>query len=319
MHISFEAPSWLPYRFRSAWNRVRLAKALARLDDSAPMPAPGDDPSAPEIHMLVCRHDVELAVLALKSLFRFQPHWPVAITDDGSVTKGQRRWVDHHLPACRWLPRVVKDPRLTRLRDHPRLLALYEGGYAPIRKLVHPIVLAARRNVVVLDPDTAFWSSPERLFDWAFDQGAAPLFLHDDQDELHEVPVVVREGFEELRLRFERPGGSWSMPFYFFNSGLLAYDTDRCKLDVAEGYLEWLASADPRYRTGKAALWFGDWTPEQTAYQLMFAAMSPPSKPLGSDYRIGGKQGRVFNHFLGLQLMKPSSLQMLSRLVETLP
>jgi len=109
------------------------------------------------------------------------------------------------------------------------------------------------------------------------------------------------------------------MPYYFFNSGLLAYRGDRCDLEVAEGYLSWLTSAPPKYTTGKPGLWFGAWTPEQTAYQLIFARMNPPAQPLSGDYRIGGNRARVFNHFLWLQLVKPSSLQMLGALADSLP
>jgi hypothetical protein len=106
------------------------------------------------------------------------------------------------------------------------------------------------------------------------------------------------------------------MPYYFFNSGLLAYRTVECDLDLGEAYLKWHASAPSRYTTGKPGLWFGNWTPEQTAYQVIFASMANPAEPFGDNYRIGNKPGHTFNHFLWLQLVKPSSLVMLDGIVQ---
>jgi hypothetical protein len=144
-------------------------------------------------------------------------------------------------------------------------------------------------------------------------------FLHDHQDEAENVPAETREAFAELQSLLTPPGRPWSMPYYFFNSGLLAFRPDQCDLDLGERYLEWRATAAPRYRTGKPDLWFGDWTPEQTIYQVMFALMDPPAQPLGDDYHLGGDEGHTFNHFLRYYLVRESSLRMLRRLVAEIP
>jgi hypothetical protein len=315
------APNWLPYRIRKRWNHALVVGAIRRLNQSAPVAASSPESALAEIHMLLCRRDVEIGVLALKSLLRFgDARWAVAITSDGSVTDRQRRWIDHHIHGCHWLPAVSSDRRMIdALRTRPRLDALYRGDYQPLRKLLHPAVLARHARVVVLDPDTAFWRRPEQLVDWASSADGGGLFLHDAQDESVYVPAEVREAFEELRRVIQPPSRLWSMPYFFFNSGLLAYQCDRCDLDVAEYYLQWLAAAPSKYTTGKPGLWFGTWTPEQTAYQLIFARMDPAARPLGGDYRIGYGRGSVFNHFLWLQLIRPASLDMLRALVDSLP
>jgi hypothetical protein len=194
---------------------------------------------------------------------------------------------------------------------------LYRSTYQPIRKLFHPMCLSRCAKVLVLDPDTLFSSRPGRLIEWAKIQGNPNLFLHDHQDETSAVPVETVEAFDELRRLVGAT--AWSMPYYFFNSGLLAYRPGTCDLDLAERYLTWLETAPPRYTTGKPGLWFGSWTPEQTAYQVMFACMNPAAQPFGDDYRIGNKPGYTFNHFLWLQLVKPSSFQMLQSVIASLP
>lgn len=312
-----QAPKWLPYRLSKRWDHARVVHAVRGLRKSQPLPVVAADSAQAEIHMLLCRRDAEIGVLALKSLLRFdETAWAVAITDDGSITPKQRNWINSQIPGCRWLPRVVADERIDAgLADRPRLQSLYHSDYQPLRKLIHPLLLADCSKVLVLDPDTIFFRSPDRIAQWVANENAASLFLHDHQDQLENVPPETWEAFEELRQLLAPTVSNWSMPHCFFNSGLLAYSTQQCNLDNAELYLQWLSRASSRYKSGKPGLWFGPWTPEQTAYQVIFATMDPPAEPLGNEYRIGNKPGHVFNHFLWLQLVKPASLVMLKQVV----
>jgi hypothetical protein len=267
--------------------------------------------------MLVCRRDVKIAVLALKSLLRYPDmRLSVVLTDDGSLTEQDRAWIDHHVIGCRWLIRGSTDPVLVgALERRTRLATLYKNGYHPICKLLHPVLLSETDRVIVLDPDTAFFENPRQLADWCQGADEQALFLHDNQDETRTVPEEVRDGFNELRQRLAVSSNHWFMPYYFFNSGLLAYRPTQVDLDIAESYLQWREEAPSHYFEGKPGLWFGAWTPEQTAYQLIFAKMNPPSVPLGPRYAIGRRSGCVFNHFLWLQLVYPSSLKMLRNII----
>lgn len=315
------APGWVPYRLKRHWDHALVVSALRGLHRTVPVAAVSPADAVAEVHMLLCRRDVEIGVLALKSLLRYRDlGLAVSISEDGSVTAAQRRWIDAHVPGCAWLPRVSDAPAIAAALDtRPRLLALYRGSYQPLRKLIHPLLLARCPRVVVLDPDTAFWRRPDELAVWARSTDAPALFLHDDQDESVQVPAEVREAFAELRGRVAPHGRPWAMPYVFFNSGLLAYRRTQCDLDVAERYLEWLAEAPAKYTTGKPGLWFGTWTPEQSMYQLMFATMDPAAQPLGESYRIGHRRAATFNHFLWLQLVLPASLRQLRELVQSLP
>jgi hypothetical protein len=310
----------LPYSVRQAWNGWRVRRALRGLDHTAPMPAADPSGAKAEVHLLLCKRDVQLTVLALKSLLRFGVPLAVTLSEDGSVRPEERAWIDRHLPGCRWCPRIVDDPRMeSALAGRPRLREVYHSRYHPICKLLHPALLARCPRVIVLDPDTAFFKRPDRLLAWVENEEPAACFLHDHQPEDKNVPRETREAFAELRVRLARPGRTWSMPLYFFNSGLLAYRPEQCDLDLAEGYIAWRAAAPERYTTGKPGLWFGTWTPEQTSYQLIFAWMDPPATPLGEEYRIGSPPGYTFNHFLWLQLVEPGSLVRLAELITHLP
>jgi hypothetical protein len=316
-----QAPRWLPFRVRERWDTSRIQAALRGLERTKVLPARPPAEAAAEVHMLLCQRDVRLGVLALKSLLRFsEARVAVTLTADGSVSVADRDWVDGHVPGCRWLPRRSDAARLTDvLQSRPLLASLYLGSYHPICKLLHPVALARCERIIVVDPDTAFFRRPDRLLAWADGQDRRAWFLHDHQDESTNVPAETREAFAELQELLTSPGRSWSMPYYFFNSGLLAFRRDQCDLDVGEHYLQWRQTIAPRYRIGKPDLWFGDWTPEQTMYQLMFALMEPPAQPLGDDYHLGGDAGHVFNHFMRYYLARESTLRMLRRLVMEFP
>ncbi len=310
------------------------------------MPVARPNDSIAEIHMLLCKRDLYVGLLAIRSLLRFHPPaWAVSLSDDGTLTAGDRRRVDQLIPGVRWISwpdaAAEVDRRLTmgdlttdapdrksktenRKSSTPRfphLLALYHSRYAPVCKLLHATLLARCPRVIVLDPDTAFFQPPERLIAFATGQEPGPLYLHDHQDEAVTVPVEVQATFAELASAITPPGWSWRLGHRLFNSGLLAFAPAQMRLDLAEQYLAWREKLPEVLKMGKAAIWFGDWTPEQTCYHIMFALQDPagpPAQPLGDDYHLGGQEGHVFNHFLRHYLVQRPVLRRLRRLAQEL-
>ncbi len=276
--------------------------------------------------MLLCRRDLRIGVLAVKSLLRFRDtqdaRWVVAFSDDGTLTADDRAWVDHHVPGAVWWSWPAADDAVPKALAGrwPRLEALYRSRYAPVCKLLHPMFLARTERVLVLDPDTAFFARPDRLMRWARaeDDAARPLYLHDHQDESTQVPAEAQRAFAELQATFADVRRPWALKHRFFNSGLLAFAPAQLDLALAERYLDWQATLEPSRKQGKLAIWFGDWTPEQTCYHVMFALAQAPPEPLGDDYHLGGQPGHVFNHFLRHYLIQEPTLKRLAQLVESL-
>lgn len=317
-----QAPTWLPYRVRNAVDQWRVQHALRGLDRVGAVPADDAQDADAEVFILVCKRDLKLAALALKSLLHQRGETRLAVTaiNDGSLTEADRAWFDRQVPNVRW--QISRDPHISshaQMRDKAHACKLYlQPGYPPMSKLVHPMLTARTERVVVMDPDTCFFRQPVALLDFCRAQTAAPRYMHDHQDESQAVPAQVPEIFASLVESLPLNEKRFRLKHWFFNSGLLAYRPAEFDFSVTERYLQWLAQAPPSTGEGKQAIWFGSWTPEQTMYLLMFASGPVEAEPLGDDYWLGGASGHVFNHFLRHYLVRKSCLQMLQGMIKRL-
>ena len=317
-----QAPLWLPYRVRNWMDQRRILAAAKGVDHTAPYHAAKPDQADVSLNMLLCKRDLKLGVLAFKSLLRFDEiKYSVTVLNDGSINQRDQQWFNQHIIGTQWQTWKMDEPAIAQtLEQYPKLADLYfRSTYEQIAKMVHPIVLSRCPRVIQFDSDTAFFKRPDRLIEWAKGNDPHPWYLHDHQDENTAVSAEAREGFADLEKTLLAPGQQWGLQHRFFNAGLLAYYPEQLDLKVADRYLEWRETAPPRFKTGKAGVWFGDWTPEQTCYHVMFALADPPPKPLGDDYHLGGEPGHVFNHFLRHYIIRSDTLNLLRKLIDELP
>ena len=173
-------------------------------------------------------------------------------------------------------------------------------------------------RVIVLDPDTAFFARPERLLRWSRALDDCNWYMHDHQDESTAGPADVERTFAQLQRDLVPDGRMWQLDRRLFNSGLLAFRPSTLSLDMAERYLAWHDALPRDKREGKAAIWFGNWTPEQTCYHVMFALGDVKPRPLGEEYHLGGNAGHTFNHFLRHYLVQDATLKRLRALMREL-
>ena len=322
-----QAPRWLPYRIRDRVDQARINAAVRPLNKTRPYPVEAGAQADAEVHMLLCKRDLRIGVLAVKSLLRFAKNrLALTITDDGSLTANDRQWVNGHLPGLRWLfwPEAAETEKslAQALATRPLLKKLYHSSYAPAGKLLHPVALARCDRVIVMDPDTAFFKPPQHLLDWITSDDLHGWYMHDHQDEAKTVPPEAIQAFADLEAKLVPQGRAWGVTLRLFNSGLLVFRPRQLDLDIAEKYLQWHKALPEafrgRIRGGKLEIWFGDWTPEQTCYHVMFALSNPAPKPLGGDYHLGGQSGHVFNHFLRHYLVRSGTLKRLRQLIAEL-
>ena len=316
-----QAPAWLPYRLRNWIDQWRIDRAVGEIGRTRPRPAAEGGQAAAEVHMLFCRRDLRIGLVALKSLLRFAGgRLGVALSDDGSLTERDRAWVSRHIPGARWLHGVGNDPQIRRLLSgRPRLTRLYDDGDFPLAaKVVHPMALAHSRRIILLDPDTAFFGPPKQILTWLETPEPQLWYMHDHQDEAMVIPAAAEQVLEQMARHLTSPGRTWAVQHRLFNSGLLLFHPEALDLDAAEQFLEWRKGLEASQCRGPLNIWFGPWTPEQTAYHVMFALSSAPVHPLGDDYHLGGAEGHVFNHFLRHYLVQRPTLARLRALVDAL-
>jgi len=314
-----QAPAWLPYRIRNWIDQKRIERAAAGLDRTAPIAAASPHAADLEIHMLMCKRDLAIGGVAIKSLLHHMPlRCAVTFTSDGTLSGRDLQWLHEQVTNARGLNWPSLDSDI--FDDRPNLKGLYHSRYAPVCKLMHGMAAARCNRVIVVDPDTAFFAEPTKIVAWATGDDSQPLYLHDHQDEATQVPDLAREAFAMLEEHFAGdPYEHWHVQHRFFNSGLLVFRPDTLSLDVAERYLEWWKKLDKQYKGNKNAIWFGNWTPEQSCFHVMFALAAHPAQPLGDDYWLGGEPGHVFNHFLRHYLVRSDTHRMLRCLIDQLP
>ena len=293
--------------------------ALGEIDRTPAMPVPDASRAAVQVHVTVCRRDVRLAAVTLKSLLRYAPA-AVCLTDDGTLTREDRRWLGGHLPGAKWMDRRSDDPRVAEaLLRRPALRRFYEGELPMAAKLLHPVAAADCPRVVVLDPDTAFFERPDQLLDWMA-AGRRSLYLHDrSKDAQRDVPPEAQAMLDAM-VDAMIPACEHRPIHPFFNSGLLACFPSRLDLDAAEAFLRWREALPEASRQGRAGIWFGSWTREQMSYYVMLLRGEADAEAFDVGYRIGFHAGEVFNHFLGCNVTRRDVLahvgEMVSRWAE---
>lgn len=314
------APAWLGWRWRTRWDQHRIDSSIRRLDRTPPTPAGPPGAALADVHMLVCRRDLRMSVLALKSLMRFAPgRFAVTLTNEGTLSAADEAWVSRHVPGCRWLPRHLPEATLAPVFDgRPHLRALYGTGFQLVCKLVHSFASPACERVIVLDPDTAFLAPPELLLHWLQGDDPHAYYMHGVPGRDGTIPREVWDGFAAITALGGCAPGQWRLDNHYFNSGLLLFRPAQCNLDHAEAFLRWRADEGTGLREGLPGIWFGDWTREQTAFLVMYALMDPPSRPLPEGYCLGPLREDSFNHFLREYMVHPDTLRRMARLVTEL-
>ena len=314
-----QAPEWLPDRIRDRLDSHRINRALRGVLRTRPYEAAPPEQADAELNMLLCKRDLLLGLVALKSLLRFRElKLSVTLVDDGSLSRPDREQIDAHIPGTRWQPRRSDGPEIAELlAGFPRLSELYfQSSFLFVTKLLHPLILSRTERVIQCDSDAAFFRRPIRLIEFCKGNDLRPLYLHDHQDESSAVPTEVHVALAELEASIAEPGRQWQVGHRFFNAGLLIYRRDHLDLAIAESYLAWRQKLPPARQEGKLGIWFGPWTIEQTCYLTMYSLGKASPEPLGDDYWIGGGEGHVFNHFLRHYVVQVETLRQLSRLIE---
>src|SRR5262249_24811945 len=151
------------------------------------------DNASSELFVPMCRRDLWVGLLAIKSLLRFaEGQLAVTVLDDGSLSSADRRFVEAHVEGVRFIAAHRPDASVDPLAGRPRLIELRDTGFVFFPKLVFPRLYARARKVILLDSDAVFFRRPEQLLGW-MGHGTGALYLTDyRRDDRDEAPQAVK-------------------------------------------------------------------------------------------------------------------------------
>lgn len=195
----------IPWRFRSKHNFVKAhANYFFRsILSTAPMKCLHD--SRNEIHVLVCKRDMNMCLVAVKSFLRFYDQIKIVIHDDGSLSKVDLSKIQDHLPGARVISRREAD--LALLAVLPEDIARARAEHVLIMKVIDFNYFSTADKMVLLDSDIVFTGEPEEAIDW----------LENDINQSFYNSDPLKDTFRAKKL----PGGV-ILPENF-NSGFLGY------------------------------------------------------------------------------------------------
>ena len=201
--------------------RVRRLFGVLHGESTAVLGYPQPDFS---IHMVVCSHDVELALWSLKSFsWSTQLSPAVFLHDDGSLTDRDRERLAGHIAGCTIVSRREADVRAAAwLRNHPLCQrARATPGFYCALKLFDPWIYAPNNVILLLDSDVLFFRHPTELLTHLGNR--SPCFGSDYQNAYSATPEELRQrlGFDILQA---------------VNAGLVVMPKEVFDLDLIERY-----------------------------------------------------------------------------------
>lgn len=147
-----------------------------------------------EVHTLLGHRDLPLYLLAIGSLHRFLPDLSVAVHDDGTLTRRDRRLLGLHVRGARVIAKRAADAEVQRrLRRCPRLLRARRENVR-LCQLIDYSLLASTERIVGMDSDVVFLAKPDAVRAWAREPRPAASILYSperDPKGPHWIPALL--------------------------------------------------------------------------------------------------------------------------------
>lgn len=297
----------LPYPIQIKLDRLKAKYYLRTAAQLPPLVLPQGNLAA-EVHMMLGRHDLLRALAALQTFYHhsgLSDRVGLTLHMDGTVTEQQRRWMEERVRGAAFTDYPSQDVRLLALfRGRPKCEEYYRRNISCMPKLFHVPAFARTDRVIVMDTDVAFYSRPDVIVDWV-DRPASPPRYMISGSPGEDPGECVREVFRQVCDCIGKDGTRLTVRDYYFNSGLILFPVSRWLPELVDRYFNWHSFSE--WRNAKGLFWFSDWTVEQTAVMLNFAAW-PDAQPLDTNYACGDAPALVCNHYMSIYYYRKAIL-----------
>lgn len=238
---------WHEWRYLSAFERSIKRAAHIKCLPSA------DKPLA-ELHIVTCKRDLYMAVVAVKSLLRFAPNLGVVFHGDQSLTVSDSNFLQSQIPGCRVVlideaDRIAQaQPDIHELRQALPGRFKLASGYESQRKAwalkVFDFHLLARSDrVIVLDSDTIFLKPPAEIIE--FIEGRRP-------EGFYAVPCHSNLKVSTELLKKYYPNASVPLRF---NGGLLGFERSSMPISMLQDVTQKVIQNEDILVMGDECLW----------------------------------------------------------------
>ena len=223
----------LPYAWaaaiQSSLYEKPLKECLGKVVDTRPIPCQQD--AEAELHLVTCRKDTTMAIMAIKSLLRFVPNLAVVIHGDESLDEESIAIIRRSIPNCRVVTydessKVVIDSLdIVSLRAKVADLFCLDSSYdrhkrAWALKIFDFHLFSNSQRIIVLDSDTLFLKRPDEIIDWMNMVDAPAFYAIPDEPNLKIKESLYREVFPRANV------------IRSFNGGLLGFNKSSISLDM---------------------------------------------------------------------------------------
>jgi len=168
---------FIPWQFRSRHNFVKAHANFFLRDVLRTKPVECDPNAGTEVHVLVCRQDVNMCLLAIKSLLKYVNNLSVIVHDDGSLGEDGRKRIADHIRGVKLISRAKADLELREVlpddmwqarQKHIFLMKLFDFNY-----------FNNAGKTVLLDSDIVFVAEPDEIVKWCRSDGDRSFYNSD--------------------------------------------------------------------------------------------------------------------------------------------
>ncbi len=222
----------LPYSWSTTIQRKLykngLKVCLEKVIDTQPYPCQPN--ASTEIHLVTCRKDFTMAILAIKSLLRFVPNLAVVIHGDESLDEQSISVICRCIPGVRIITYddaiqiQPEDFDIIGLRNQVAGLFCLDSSYkrqkkAWALKIFDFHLFSNSQQIIVLDSDTIFLKRPDEIIEWIENPDAPAFYAIPENQNLKIPESIYSKVFPRARI------------IHSFNGGLLGFNKKDISLD----------------------------------------------------------------------------------------
>jgi hypothetical protein len=191
-----------------------------------------------EVHSLVRHRDVDMYLIAVKSLLRFYSNLALVIHNDGTLTPADKRLMRDHIVGAVIIDREEADSKVNQeLKGRPECRD-FRNRWIDSLQLFDYSILSSKRKLISLDSDVIFIREPTELVEWITTENSDVIYNQEAEG--------TKMGRTLWDLNISCNGE--------LNAGFVGYYKDMIDYDLVEEYIPILRD---KHRFGTAQVYMG--------------------------------------------------------------